>query len=685
MNLRMCVLCQTFLISSFLFTGMCFPSMALEPGSREASELIRSNYRPGEITSLCQEAISRSAQRLKAVARLKPAGKPDASPLLAYEEVKADFDDQVQPLIFMAYVATDESLRKEGSACEEEVGKFVVDIRSRRDLYEGIKNSFPGNPQEKRLQTMLLKEFERNGLGLEDAKLQKVKELKQRLAVLESQFAAHLAGDVSTVAFDKDELEGVPEDVVRGFKASANGKLLATTKFTDYNRVMQTAVKDETRRRMLLAYQNRAAEKNVKLLEEAIAVRQEVAELVGDKSWAEHRTRGRMAQNPETVLKFLNDLKAKLADRNRGDLAALLRYKKEMDPTAVRIQAWDMLFLECQLKKRNYDLDEEKIRQYFPASVVIQGLLEVYSSLLGVKYAEVAGADTWAPDVKLYRITDARDGRIIGYFYTDFFPREGKYEHAGAFPLISGRILSDGSYSHPIASIVANFTPPSDGKPSLLSHREVEIVFHEFGHIMHQTLTRAPYASLSGSNVAQDWVEAPSQMLENWVWSPEILKLISGHYLNPAEKLPDQLLVKMLEARDFNKGVFYTRQLHFALLDMAYHTSSGPVDTTRLFERLHREITGVEAIPGGHFQAGFGHLMGGYDAAYYGYLWSDVYAADMFTRFQSAGMLDPKAGADYRRIILEKGNMVDGQELLKEFLGRDLSSEAFFQKLQFGN
>lgn len=636
---------------------------------------IRSDYRPGELTELCKQSIQQTNEGLKSV-------QSSSRALLEFETLLAEFSDSVSPLTFMGYVSMDSKTREEGSVCEQIVSQYQVEIFSRRDLYEAIKKFTPSNPDETRLRIKTLENFENNGLNLPDDQLTQVKQLRQQLAALETQFSANLNNESSTVSFDQSELEGVSEALLSRAKRSADGKFVFTTKVTDYTQLMQTAVRSETRKKMALAYLNRAADKNVNLLEQAISLRQKIAHLMGYKNWAEYRTHGRMAQNSATVLKFLESLKAKLAQKNRADLAALLKLKKEYEPHATQLNAWDTTFLDYQLKKRNYDLDDEKVRQYFPAETVISGLFQVYSQLLGVQFKEIEGAKTWSPDVKLYQIQDAKNGEVIGHFYADFFPRAGKYEHAAAFPLISARTLAIGNYSQPISAIVANFNPPSNGKPSLLNHDEVETIFHEFGHIMHQTLTRAPYASLSGSAVAQDFVEAPSQMLENWVWSPEALGLLSGHYLRPAEKLPAGLLKKLLDSRDFNQGMFYTRQLLYALLDMTYHTTEGSVDTTQILQKLTREIVGIEPIPGGHFQAGFGHLMGGYDAGYYGYLWSKVYAEDLFTRFESGGILNPEVGAEYRRIILGKGNMQDGQDLLREFLGRESTPDAFFRKLK---
>lgn len=645
------------------------------------SELIRFTYKDGELTALCKEAIRTAVSDLDKIVKLDPASRNVENTLLAFERTICDLNDAVQPMTFMGYVSTNTAISAEGSSCEEALGSVMVDIYSRKDLYESLRNLVTRSTNEKRLLSETLRSFENNGLKLPAEKLAQVKDLFHQLSTLQVQFTTNLNHDTSFVEFDQSELTGVPADFLGRLKKAANGKFIVTTKETDFIQLIQNASNSETRRSMVFAYNNRQAERNTQLLEQAIVLRHKIATLMGWKSWASFRTHDRMAGNAETVLTFLNGLKEKLAQRNKDDLSKLLKFKKEIEPGATELKAWDLTYLQYQLKKRDFSLDDEKIRAYFPAEIVIKGLFDVYSKLLGVKYAEVKEAHVWAQDVKLYQIEDCKDNHLIGYFYTDFFPRPGKYGHAAAFSLISGRSLSETSYSHPISAIVANFNPPANGKPSLLNHEEVLTIFHEFGHIMHQTLTLAPYGSLSGSSVAQDFVEAPSQMLENWVWAPEILASLSGHYLNHSEKLPSELLQKLIKARDFNQGIFYTRQLMYALLDMTYHTASGPVNTTEVYDRLTREISGVEPIAGGHFAAGFGHLMGGYDAGYYGYLWSEVYAEDMFSRFKAKGLLNQTVGAEYRKKILEPGDMADGFELLRNFLGREPNSDSFFAKL----
>ncbi len=659
---------------------------ALKPDGKivdTASPLIRSQYVTGELATLCDSAIQKVDTQVNAVVGLAVTDRTFDNTVLALEGALAEFNDKTSPLTFMNYVSPSESLRAEGASCEEKVTQFYVSVFTRKDLFNSIKDAAPRNVDEQRLFSETIKAFKKNGLELSDDLLAQVKARLTEIASLETKFSTHLNSDTSSVVFTLEELKGVPDVVLARLQKNADGTYTVSTKRTIYAQVMENALSSDTRKKLMLAYDNRAVDKgNVDLLERAIVLRAETAKLLGYKTWADYRTDGRMAGTGDNALKFLLGLKDKLGVRAKADIEAMRKYKEELGIKPFdRVEPWDVLLLSAQLKKKNYSLDEEKVREYFPADLVVNGMFEVYSKMLGVTYVKVEDSKAWSTGVSLYEIRDTKSGDLIGHFYGDFFPRDGKYGHAAAFTLISGRELSGGVYSKPISAIVSNFNPPADGKPSLLSHDEVETLFHEFGHIMHQTLTKAPYASLSGSSTARDFVEAPSQMLENWVWSPEILKVISGHYLNQEEKLPKELLDQMLAARDFNQGYFYVRQLFLALLDMSYHTSDVKVDSTAVLNKLYTDIIGINALEGGHFQASFGHLMGGYDAGYYGYLWSEVYAADMFTQFEAGGLLNSDVGAKYRHVILEQGNMRDPLTLVEEFLGRAVSFDAFYKKL----
>jgi thimet oligopeptidase len=655
-------------------------------GGTQEVTVIRYEYKPGEITEICNGEMKKTDDRIAEMLKIPPKDKSFANSIEAYEQITADLGENTNAPTFMSYVSLDKKIREESQACEASLGQYVVGLMSRRDIYDALvlaeKNSKKAKftSEQKRLVEQTLKAFKRYGLFLPDDKLKEVKELRQKLSTLETKFASNLNENIDFAEMSLKDLEGVPESVINRFEKLPNGNYKVTTKSTDYVPFMENAFSSEARRRMAAKYENRAAETNTKLLEEAIALRQKIAKILKYENWADYQTEERMAKNSKRALTFLKSLRGKLAIKNKQDLAKLLKFKKERIPEATKLDAWDGTHYSYQLKKRDYSIDNEVIREFFPAERVVERMFDVYAKIFGVKFVPVPDAKVWAPHVKLYETRDARTGEFISHFFTDFVPREGKYGHAAAFTLVSGRMV-DGKYHSPISSIVANFNPPSNGKPSLLTHDEVETLFHEFGHIMHQTLTKANYASLAGSSVARDFVEAPSQMLENWVWDEKILKSLSGHYLDPKKKLPDAQIKKLIAARDFNQGYFYTRQLLFGLFDMELHTSKKAIDPVGTYKRLYKELTTIDPLPETNFPAGFGHLMGGYDAGYYGYLWSEVFAFDMFTQFEKKGLLNQDVGVKYRKAILEKGDTAPADKLLVEFLGRKPNNAAFFKRL----
>ncbi len=640
--------------------------------------LIRSDYKPNEIRKLCREAILKNKTSLDEIVDLDEDEQSTDSTLLAFETAMANLSDETGLLTFMFYVSPDENLRNEGEACERKVESYGVTVSSRSDLYQVLKNSKPRNKNEERLQSETLKDFVKNGAQLNDADRKTFTELNQTLASLKVDFEANIKNDHTTVLFTKIELAGLPEGFFKPLERK-DGKYSVKPSAPNYVQIMENASLSETRKQMALAFRNKGQMKNIEILQQALGLRQKMAKLLGFKNWADYKINGRMAKDSENVLKFLNDLASRFSKKMEEEKKRLLLYKRSLMKDEGELQSYDLGYINYQIKKENFDLDDEVIREYFPTDVVLAGLFDIYSNLLGVRFSEVKEKTSWAPNVKLYEIKDAETRAVLAHFYLDFDPRDGKYSHFAAFPVVSGRVTPHG-YQKPVSAIVGNFNPPEDPKPSLLSHEEVETLFHEFGHIMHQTLTKAPYASLSGSSVDRNFVEAPSQMLEEWVWSEQGLSKLSGHYLDHTKKLPTELLNKMIKARDFNYGTSYSTQIIYALYDMEIH-SSDDVNIVESFNSIYKRVMGIPALPGNHFASSFGHLMGGYEAGYYGYLWSKVSALDLFSRFEKEGLLNPKTGQDYRKIILEQGGMVDPEDIIAQFLGRKQTSEAFYKSL----
>jgi len=321
----------------------------------------------------------------------------------------------------------------------------------------------------------------------------------------------------------------------------------------------------------------------------------------------------------------------------------------------------------------------KKIKEYFPAEKVLSSTFEIYQELLAVRFQQVHSVHVWHPEVQSYEVYDRDSNELIGHFYMDLYPRDGKYTHAAAFPLQPGCLNKDGSRQLPTSAMVCNFAKPQPDSPSLLRHEEVETFFHEFGHIMHGICAKAKYARFAGTSTERDFVECPSQMLENWCWKKDILRRISKHY-QTGETLPDDLMDKMIAAKNVNSGLLNLRQVFYGVFDQTIHTQE-KVDLATLYNKLKTEITLTEAQAGTNGAASFGHLVGGYDASYYGYLWSQVFSADLFEQFNKKGVMDPALGKLYREKILQPGGGRDADLILRDFLGRDPVIEPFLKSI----
>lgn len=691
------VLLFVILISLVLLTAQYFPggigsppaAQPVSPSSwiqpnltvPDPKEPVSSRYAPGEITQRCDAALASANTSLNAIAVTPPAGRTVENTLLRFEQAIGDIIDTTSPLSAMSYLYPDPAISAEGSACEEKTGIFMVNVYTRRDLYTAIHGQAPRNTDEARLYNKTVQRFEKNGLRLPDDRLARVREMMANLTSLENRFSTNLNNDNTTVEFTSQDLSGVPANILAGFKQTDRGTYIVTTKYPDYLAIILGAGRDDTRKRMYYAFNNRQSVENTRLLEEAIVLRQEIAKELGYATWADYRIDGRMAGNKETVLTFLAALKEPLIQKNRQEMAELLAVKKKIDPLATSIEPWDLYWLEEKVRVEKYTLDDEKIRPYFPLDATLQGVFDQYSHLLGIRFVEVKDAKVWADGVKLYRIENATAGTTIAYLYVDLFPREGKYGGMMMYQLKVGRAGPDGSYSIPVSVLIGNVRAPGGDKPSLLSHDDIVGLFHELGHGLHTSLTRVPYSTLAGFNVEWDFVETPSQALEEWAWQPQVLEAISGLYTDPAQKLPADIRTRMIEARDLNAGIINSRQLMFATEDMVFNTASGPVNVTSISDTMYEEMMGIHPISGGHEPATIGHFMGGYDAGYYSYLWSKVYALNVYARFERDGLTNTTTGSEFRHWILEPGNMQDGDVLLRGFLGKEPGMDVFYERL----
>lgn len=641
---------------------------------------------PGTIGEVCQAAMDECDAAIAAVVSIPDSERTFANTMLALEQAGDDLSTISSAYTFMAYVHSDEAMRSAAHEWEQKLDTYSIGLAFREDLYEAVR-AFAGSDEAKaltgedaRLLERELRDYRRNGFEPGKDERDHLRELFDRLVALGVDFRKAIDEWDDGIVVSRNELAGLPDSYIDGLttvEESGETRYRVSLDYPEIFPFMANAESAARRRELFEKDQCKGGAENVKRLEEAIQVRNEIATILGYDSWAAYAIEVRMARTRETVDAFLADLRTKVEIKARSDMDGLREASKAHRGTG-QVEIWDWRFYHNYLMKTQYAVDEFEVAKYFPLQACIDGLFDVEQTLLGVRFEPRPDVQRWHEDVQAFDVYDAGGDEPVARFYMDLFPRPNKYGHAAAFTLRRGRLLADGSYQKPVSAIVANFTKPTASQPSLLRHSEVVTFFHEFGHIMHQTLTKARRARFSGTATERDFVEAPSQMLEHWVWEPQVLASFARHH-QTGEPLPSDLIDAMVAAKNLDSGVMTLRQLLFATLDMAYHSPGFDGDTTTTLRDLHA-ISGFPFPEGTHFQSGFGHLFG-YDAGYYGYLWSHVFGDDMYTRFEAAGPLDAATGAAYRQSVLERGGTVDGQELVHGFLGREPNNEAFLRGL----
>ncbi|KAG6380299.1 hypothetical protein JVT61DRAFT_8408 [Boletus reticuloceps] len=631
-------------------------------------------------------------------------------------EDKFDFDNSAlalaeaelkcvsEPLAFYQNVSPDKELRDASILAEERTRKFANEQSMREDLYKAMATAEANlrqtgardnlSAEQKRLVEKMLLDGKRAGLALEKMEdKERLKTLKDQLSDACLEFIKNFNEENGHISFTREELDGVPEDVISGFTQRTEGDNVlydVTFKTPDIEPVLGRASNPSTRKAAHTAHEGRLAV-NVTPLRTILQLRKEIAEILQYGSWADYATEVRMSKSAANVREFLDELRRYLDPIGRKELEAIIALKNE-DYTKRGLLVDDDLDI-CDSRyysrlyvENNLSLDGSLVKEYFPVSFVVPAILDIYQSLLGVKFVEVHGEakDVWHPDVQQFAIweKDAQDeSDFVGHCYLDLYPRD-QISSCGCVLPLPGHELPGGKRHYPVAAIVANLAKSAPERQALMRHFDVTILFHEMGHIFHELLSRTRYSRFHGTTAAIDFAEAPSQMLENWCWEPEVLKKMSSHY-KTQDPLPDDLIAKIVKSRYFNVGLFYLRQLVWATFDLIVHDNSLDVNTdyTKLWNELRQQITHLKGgnQPG---QAGFGHIAGDYDVGYYGYTYSLVFATDMYTTVFKKAPLDPKLGKLYRDKILLPGGSRDEMDLLKDFLGREPNPKAFVNEIE---
>ncbi len=594
-------------------------------------------------------------------------------------------------------VVSTPELRAAYNAIIPPITAFSTKVQLSTELYQALKD-FAATPEAARLSPdwarylqLSLDEFRRQGADLSPEKKARLEALNTRLSELTTQFEQNLTDATAAweLYLDETQVAGLPPSALEAARASAQAKGRAGYRFTLQQPsflALQTYLDDaEIRKQVYLAYYTRATEPgrdNRPLIEEILALRREKAELLGYAHFADYVLENRMAKNAETALRFEQELRQAYEPYFRREVEALQAFRRELEgPHSPPLAPWDIVYYAEKRRKALYDFDEEALRPYFALPQVLEGLFEIVRRVFGVEVREVEGVQTWHPEVKTYEIY--REGKRICRFFTDWHPRENKRGGAWMNTLIRGVRQGDSTEPH-LGLICGNLTPPVGHQPALLTHREVETIFHEFGHLLHLALSSVEVRSLVGTQVARDFVELPSQIMENWCWEREALNLFARHY-QTAEPLPEELFEKLLQAKNYWAANLGMRQLAFGMVDLALHVHYTPAqgDVVDYANAVMQPFMPALLPENFAFIASFSHLFGhpvGYAAGYYSYKWSEVLDADAFSRFKAEGIFNRQTGEDFITHILSKGNSVDPAELFRRFLGRDPNPKALLAR-----
>jgi oligopeptidase A len=605
------------------------------------------------------------------------------------------------PVSHMNSVVNSDELREAYNACLPKLSAYSTEMGQNEALFKAYKSIAESEEyasldtaQQKIIQNAL-RDFHLSGIDLDAEKKQRYKEISQELSQLASNFEENVLDATNAwtkLITNELDLTGLPDSALAQARQTAeqNGQegWMITLQFPSYHAVMTYADNRELRREHYEAYATRASDQgpqagrwdNSENMEKILALRHEKSRLLGFDNYAELSLAKKMAEKPDDVMNFLEDLADKSWRQARRDLAELRDFARTYHGVG-DLQSWDIGYYSEKMRQHFYQLSQEEVKAYFPITKVLPGLFAVVEKLYGLRISEIHDFDTWHPDVRFFEISDQK-GELRGRFFIDLYARPKKRGGAWMDDCV-GRKKIDGKVQTPVAYLTCNFTPPTGSDPALLTHDEVTTLFHEFGHGLQHMLTRVDHLGVSGINgVEWDAVELPSQFMENWCWEKDALPLMSGHY-QTGEPLPDELLNKMLAAKNFQSGMLMVRQLEFSLFDFRIHRDYDPKKGGRIYETLSqvREQVAVVIPPAfNRFAHSFGHIFaGGYAAGYYSYKWAEVLSSDAFSLFEEKGIFDPATGNAFLTNILEKGGSEDAMELFVKFRGRKPTIDALLR------
>lgn len=622
------------------------------------------------LTASCDRIIDEAKQCTQYFTQLPLDTISTETLLNPWDKASAAVDDVFGPVYLQTYVHPDKTVRDAGEKCIQKYTKYSTGVFQNEALYKRFKQLRVSSPVALEFRKDIIEAFEDSGVNLPAEKRARTKAIIEQTQKLSQEFSRNMRDNKTKLVLSPSDVEGVPDSWKKAVKRDAQGNYLASFDYPVFNPFMRNAKNADARKRYLSGYYNRGTPRNLELLDQITTLRKELASLQGVPSYAHLVTKRRMVKTPEVVHQFLNDVAKKVHVAESKDIEVLRRFKARKEGTSLAsttFHRWDLPYYTEQLRQERYQIDQEALRTHFPTEPITDWAMYISGKLYGIRFAK-ADVPVWHEDVKYYDVFDTSTQERLGGIYLDMYPRDGKYKHAAAFGVRDGSTLTG---RKPISVLVTNF----DRKG--LTHRELETLMHEFGHVLHGVLSKTHFKSHSGTNVSRDFVEAPSQMFEAWVRRPEALRTIPT-VCKRCPPLSDSQIQRLEQARLFAQGTFYSRQHLYASLDMAL-VNENPKGAKETWQALEG-ASPLGHIAGTEFPGTFGHIAGGYASGYYGYMWSEVLAVDMLSRFGD-NIMNPAIGKQFRSKILERGGERPAQQLVEEFLGRKINSDAFFSQI----
>ena len=587
-----------------------------------------------------------------------------------FNELESTIYDLSGRIAFMGDVHPDEKIRDFGNEADSKIQNLALEIFKDQDLYEKFKEIQTNNLDEesKTFFRDLEIDFKDAGHGLSDEKKNRLTEIEKKLIDLSISFSENIAKDKTEVLFLEDELKGLSQNELKNLRKN-NDSFVITMAYPDINAVMENCSVRTTRETVWKAFNNRAVKENSPILEEAVHLRNEKALLFGFKTWAEYRLQNRMAKSPKNVMSMYESLIPKLqkaAEVEKNELA--------IDNIEVAdITPWDIRYFISKERSKVSNIENSELKKFFYIHDVKTEMFKVCEEVFDLQIKPESNETAWHEDVELWSLWE-KDGQKLAYFYLDLYPREGKFTHAAVFDISSG---GSSRQELPICSMVANFPNPNTGD-GLMTFDEVETLFHEFGHVLHNGIGKSKYTRFVGANCEWDFVEAPSQIMEHWVWKVDCMKRISTH-VESGDSLSEEICEKLNKSKNIGVSLLTLRQVSFGLADQHLHGENYK-DSLLEIEHDAQKVTTITYPKDINHLAAFGHLLGGYDAAYYGYLWAEIIGDDLFSRFENEGVLSNSVGVDYKNKILKPGGTVPAENMVQDFLGRKWNDEAFLSQ-----